>query len=138
VKRQIVTDGAPQAIGPYSQAVEAGPYLFCSGQIALDPAGGAVVPGGVEAQTRRVLENLRAVLEAAGSDLGQVVKTTVFLTDMADFAAMNGVYAEFFPEKPPARSTVAVVGLPKGVAVEIEAVALRGAGPGLQPHELAR
>jgi len=138
MKRQIVTDGAPKAIGPYSQAIEAGPYLFCSGQIALDPAGGTLVSGGVEAQTRRVLENLKAVLEAAGSGLGQVVKTTVFLTDMADFAAMNGVYAEYFPARPPARSTVAVLGLPKGVAVEIEAVALRSDGSGLQPHELTR
>lgn len=138
MKRQIVTERAPKAIGPYSQAIEAGPYLFCSGQIALDPASGELVAGGVEAQTRRVLANLKAVLEAAGSGLGQVIKTTVFLTDMAEFAAMNGVYAEHFPATPPARSTVAVVGLPKGVAVEIEAVALRAGAPGLQPHEFAR
>jgi 2-iminobutanoate/2-iminopropanoate deaminase len=138
MKRQIATDSAPKAIGPYSQAIEAGPYLFCSGQIALDPASGELVSGGVEVQTRQVLDNLRAVLEAAGSSLGQVVKTTVFLTDMADFPAMNRVYAEYFREAPPARATVAVAGLPRGVAVEIEAVALRGSGPGLQPHEMTR
>lgn len=138
MKRQIVAEGAPEAIGPYSQAIEAGPYLFCSGQIALDPTTGEVVAGGVEAQTRRVLENLKVVLETAGSGLDRVVKTTVFLTDMADFVTLNGVYAEYFLEKPPARSTVAVASLPKGVAVEIEAVALRGEGPGLKAYELAR
>jgi len=138
VKRPIATDSAPKAIGPYSQAIEAGPYLFCSGQIALDPGTGEVVAGGVNAQARRVLENLKAVLEAAGSGLDRVVKTTVFLTDMADFAALNAVYTEYFSDKPPARSTVAVAALPKGVAVEIEAVALRGEGPGLQGYELAR
>jgi len=136
MKKQIVTDRAPAAIGPYSQAIAAGPYLFCSGQIALDPATGQVVAGGIETQTRRVLENLKAVLEAAGSGLDRVVKTTVFLAEMADFAAMNGVYAEYFGGKPPARSTVQVAGLPKAVAVEIEAVALRGEGPGLSPIEL--
>ncbi|MBE0618227.1 MAG: RidA family protein [Proteobacteria bacterium] len=136
MKTQIVADGAPAAIGPYSQAIVAGPYLFCSGQIALDPASGQVVAGGVEDQTRRVLENLKAVLEAAGSGLDQVLKTTVFLVDMADFSAMNEVYAQYFREKPPARSTVQVAGLPKDVAVEIEAVALRGEEPGLGPSEL--
>lgn len=137
MKTQIVTNQAPAAIGPYSQAIAAGPYLFCSGQIALDPATGQVVSGGIEVQTRQVLENLKAVLEAAGSGLGQVVKTTVFLADLADFAAMNGVYARYFGGTPPARSTVQVAGLPRAVAVEIEAVALRGEASGLSPVELA-
>lgn len=136
MKTQIATDRAPAAIGPYSQAIAAGPYVFCSGQIPLDPPTGQVVPGGIEAQTRQVLENLRAVLEAAGSRLDLVVKTTVFLSDMGDFAAMNAVYAAYFGEKPPARSTVQVAALPKAVAVEIEAVALRGEGPALGVHEL--
>jgi 2-iminobutanoate/2-iminopropanoate deaminase len=136
MKTQIVTDRAPAAIGPYSQAIAAGPYVFCSGQIPLDPDTGQVVFGGIEAQTRQVLENLRAVLEAAGSRLDLVVKTTVYLADMADFSAMNGVYAGYFGDKPPARSTVQAAALPKAVAVEVEAVALRGEGPGLGLHEL--
>ncbi|MCO5170456.1 MAG: Rid family detoxifying hydrolase [Planctomycetes bacterium] len=122
----VSTPHAPAAIGPYSQAVVAGDLVFCSGQIALRPDG-ALEQGGVEAETRQVLTNLRAVLEAAGSSLGRVVKTTVFLRDMADFQAMNGVYAEFFPGAAPARATVAVAGLPRGVRVEVEAVAVRGA-----------
>lgn len=136
MKTQIATDRAPAAIGPYSQAIAAGPYVFCSGQIPLDPATGQVAAGGIEAQTRQVLENLRAVLEAAGSRLELVVKTTVFLADLGDFAAMNSVYAAYFPEKPPARSTVQVEALPRAAAVEIEAVALRGEGPTLGLHEL--
>lgn len=136
MKTQIATDRAPAAIGPYSQAIAAGPYVFCSGQIPLDPATGQVAAGGIEAQTRQVLENLRAVLEAAGSRLELVVKTTVFLADLGDFAAMNSVYAAYFPEKPPARSTVQVAALPRAAAVEIEAVALRGEGPTLGLHEL--
>ena len=123
-KNIIHTDKAPQAIGPYSQAVRTETMVYTAGQIGLDPATMEVVSGGVEAETRQVLNNLKQVLEAADSGLNYVVKTTVFLRDMADFPRMNAVYAEFFPEHPPARSTVAVVTLPKNVAVEIEAVAL--------------
>jgi 2-iminobutanoate/2-iminopropanoate deaminase len=123
-KKIISTDQAPKAIGPYSQAIQIEGLVFTAGQIGLDPATMEIVEGGVEAQTRQVLTNLKRVLEAADSGLNYVVKTTVFLTDMANFAAMNAVYSEFFPENPPARSTVAVVGLPKGGLVEIEAVAL--------------
>lgn len=129
-KKIIQTDKAPQAIGPYSQAVRAGSLVYTSGQIGLDPASMEVVGGGVEAETRQVFANLKHVLEAADSGLNYVVKTTVFLRDMADFAKMNAVYAEFFPQNPPARSTVAVAGLPKGVAVEIEVVALVAPGHG--------
>jgi len=121
----IRTEHAPAAIGPYSQAVVVGDLVFTAGQIALDPTSGKVVEGGVEPQTARVMENIAAVLEAAGSSLSQVVKTTVFLTDMADFPAMNKVYAEAFGDHKPARATVAVAGLPLGVRVEIEAVATR-------------
>ena len=126
----VSTEKAPAAIGPYSQAVVAGPYVFCSGQIPLDPATGGLVPGGIEAQTRQALDNLSAVLAAAGSCLEDVVKTTVFLSDLSDFAAMNGVYAAYFHAAPPARSTVQVAALPKGAALEIEAVAVRGQGMG--------
>jgi len=125
MKREIVrTGGAPKAIGPYSQAVKAGGFVFCSGQIPLDPATGELVGGGVETQTRRVMENLKAVLEAAGSSLDKVVKTTVFLKDMNSFAKMNETYGEFFKADPPARATVEVARLPKDVLVEIEVVAL--------------
>ncbi len=123
-KKIVSVEHAPQAIGPYSQAVVTDFFVFTAGQIGLDPATMELVPGGVDAQTRQVLTNLKHVLEAAGSSLDRVVKTTVFLTDMAHFAAMNAVYAEFFPQNPPARSTVAVAALPKGALVEIEAVAL--------------
>lgn len=123
-KKIILTDKAPGAIGPYSQAVRTEQMVYTAGQIGLDPATMEIVSGGVEAETRQVLNNLKQVLEAANSGLNYVVKTTVFLRDMADFPRMNAVYAEFFSENPPARSTVAVAGLPKGVAVEIEAVAL--------------
>lgn len=123
-KTVVQTDNAPKAIGPYSQAVRTDSMVFTAGQIALDPATMELVPGGVEEQTRQVLTNLRNVLEAAGTDLSNVVKTLVFLQDMSDFPKMNAVYAEFFGENPPARSTVAVAGLPKGGLVEIEAVAL--------------
>lgn len=125
-RRVVQTKEAPAAIGPYSQAVVAGGFVFCSGQIALDPATGAVVDGDVKAQAERVLANLRAVLEAAGSGLGRVVKTTIFLKSMGDFAAVNEVYARHFASEPPARSTVAAAGLPRDVLVEIEAVALVG------------
>lgn len=120
----ITSQQAPQAIGSYSVAIRSGNLVFASGQIGLDPTTGELVSGGVEAQTRQALTNLRHVLEAAGSGLHAVVKTTVFLRNMADFPAMNAVYAEFFPENPPARSTVAVAGLPKEALVEIEAIAL--------------
>jgi 2-iminobutanoate/2-iminopropanoate deaminase len=125
-KEIITTDGAPQAIGPYSQAVRAGGFVFCSGQIAMDPNSGELIAGDIGAQTERVLQNLKAVLEASGADLGQVVKCTVFLADMDDFAAMNEVYGRFFPENSPARAAVEVSRLPRGVGVEIEAIAFVG------------
>ncbi len=121
----VQTSAAPAAVGPYSQAVKAGGWVFCSGQIALDPGSGALVCGGVAAETDRVLRNLTAVLEAAGLSPADVVKTTVFMTDLADFPAMNEVYARFFPSDPPARSTVQVAALPRGGHVEIEAIASR-------------
>ena len=123
-KKIVSTEKAPKAIGPYSQAIRTENLVFTAGQIGLDPATMNIVEGGIEAQTRQVLTNLKHVLEAADSGLNFVVKTTVFLQTMNDFAAMNAVYAEFFPENPPARSTVAVAGLPKGAMVEIECVAL--------------
>ncbi len=123
-KKEIVaTDKAPQAIGPYSQAVKVGPLVYTAGQIGIDPATGEIVPSGVEAETRQALTNLKHVLEAAGASLATVVKTTVFLRDINDFAKMNAVYAEFFTEGFPARSAVQAAALPKGAAVEIEAVA---------------
>lgn len=121
----IHSDQAPKAIGPYSQAVSYGDVVYTAGQIALDPATMEVVAGGVTEQTERVMANLRAVLEAAGSDFSRVLKTTVFLADMADFAAMNEVYGRAFGDHRPARSTVAVAGLPRGVRVEIEVVAVK-------------
>lgn len=127
-KKIIRTNKAPQAIGPYSQAVRTGNMVYTAGQIGLDPATMEIVSGGVEAETRQALNNLKQVLEAANSGLNYVVKTTVFLRDMADFPKMNAVYAEFFPKDPPARSTVAVASLPKGVAVEIETIALATPG----------
>ena len=123
-KKIVSTEKAPKAIGPYSQAIRTESLVFTAGQIGLDPATMEIVPDGVEAQTRQVLTNLKHVLETADSGLKYVVKTTVFLQDMADFAKMNAVYAEFFPENPPARSTVQVAGLPKGGLVEIECIAL--------------
>ena len=127
--RSIVrTAQAPAAIGPYSQAVVVPVgdkrMVFCSGQIALDPGTGTVIEGDVAAQTRQVLENLGAVLAAAGASFAQVVKTTVFLADMADFSTVNAIYGERFPHDPPARSTVAAAGLPRNVRVEIDAIAL--------------
>jgi 2-iminobutanoate/2-iminopropanoate deaminase len=119
----VATSGAPRAIGPYSQALRAGGFLFTAGQVGFDPTTGELVDGGIAEQTRRVLQNIRAILEAGGSGLAQVVKTTVFLVDMADFAAMNEAYAEAFGTHRPARSTVAVAALPRGARVEIEAVA---------------
>jgi len=125
-RETVRTEAAPAAIGPYSQAVRKGGLLFLSGQIPLDPSSGKVVEGDAAAQTRRVLENLSAVLHAAGAGLGDVVKTTVYLRDMNDFAAMNEVYAEFFPREAPARAAVQVARLPKDVAVEIDAIAVPG------------
>ncbi len=124
MQRQVISsDKAPKAIGPYSQAIRVGDFVFCAGQAALDPATGNLVPGGIEAETRQVLKNLSVVLQAAGTSMSQVVKTTVFLLDMNEFAKMNAVYAEFFPSNPPARSTVQVARLPKDARVEIEVVA---------------
>ncbi len=127
-ERQVIaTTQAPQAIGPYSQAIAAGSLVFCSGQIALDPASGQMSTGDVTEQTHQALRNLQAVLQAAGTDLGQIVKTTVFLVDMSDFAAMNAVYATYFTDRPPARSTIAVAALPRGARVEVECIALASA-----------
>jgi 2-iminobutanoate/2-iminopropanoate deaminase len=126
VREIIHTDRAPHAIGPYSQAVRAGNLVFASGQIPTDPATGEFVSGGIAEQTEQVLRNLSAVLEAAGTSLDRVVKTTVFLADMVDFAAMNDVYARFFASEPPARATVAAAGLPRNARVEIDAIALVG------------
>lgn len=123
-KKIVSTDKAPKAIGPYSQAILAGNLVYTAGQVGLDPETMELVEGGVEAQTRQVLTNLKHVLESVDSGLNFVIKTTVFLQDMGDFAKMNAVYAEFFPENPPARSTVQVAGLPKEALVEIECVAL--------------
>ncbi len=126
-KNVVATDKAPQAIGPYSVAIKAGGFVFTSGQIGLVPETMTLVEGGVEAEVRQVLTNLRNVLEASGVTLEDVVKTTVFLKDMNDFTKVNAIYAEFFTNKPPARSAVAVAALPKGALVEIEAVALNPA-----------
>jgi 2-iminobutanoate/2-iminopropanoate deaminase len=120
----IATDKGPKAIGPYSQATRAGGFVFTAGQLGLDPASGQFTAGDIAGQTRRALQNIQGILEAAGTSLAQVVKTTVFLADMNDFAAMNAVYAEFFGSNPPARSTVQVARLPKDGRVEIEAVAI--------------
>jgi 2-iminobutanoate/2-iminopropanoate deaminase len=125
--QKIETNAAPAAIGPYSQAIQAGGVLFLSGQIPLDPATGTIVAGGIEAQTRQVLANLRAVLQAAGLDFANLVKTTIFLVDLNDFAVVNGIYGECFAGAvPPARATVQVVALPKGALVEIEGIAVEG------------
>ena len=123
-KKVIKTDKAPKPIGPYSAGVRAGHLIFTAGQIGLDPLTAEVVPGGIQAETRQVFRNLQGILEAAGSSLQEIVKTTVFLRDMNDFAQMNTIYAEFFYQDYPARSTIQVSALPKGVAVEIEAIAL--------------
>jgi 2-iminobutanoate/2-iminopropanoate deaminase len=124
MREVVCTKDAPQAIGPYSQAIKANGFVFTSGQIALDPSTQQVVVGDVAAQTERVLRNLSEILEAAGSGLGKVVRSTVFLKDMNDFAAMNQVYAKYFSSAPPARSTVEVARLPKDVLVEIDVIAL--------------
>ncbi|UCD19833.1 MAG: reactive intermediate/imine deaminase [candidate division WOR-3 bacterium] len=123
MKSIVKTNNAPEAIGPYSQATKAGGFVFTAGQIAIDPGTGAVAAGGIAEQTKRVMMNLEAVIEAAGSNMSSVVKTTVYLTKPEDFAPMNEVYAQFFPSHPPARTTVFVSSLPMNVAVEIDAIA---------------
>ena len=129
MSREIIsTDAAPRAIGPYSQAMRAGGFLFLSGQIALDPRREQLVGGDIKQQTRRVLENVKALLQAAGSALNRVVKCTVFLADMNDFGAMNEEYGSFFQEEPPARTTVAASRLPRGALVEIDVIAVVGEG----------
>ncbi len=125
MQKAISTNQAPSAIGPYSQAIEVGNFVFASGQIALDPATGAIVEGGIVEQTRQALTNAQNILKSAGTDLAHVVKTTVYLDNMDDFAAMNEVYAQFFSEPFPARSAVAVEKLPKGALVEIEVLAVK-------------
>ncbi|HEY0791580.1 MAG TPA: RidA family protein [Chthoniobacterales bacterium] len=127
MKTVVVSPNAPAALGPYSQAIAAGPWVFCSGQVPLDPKTGELVGSDVPAQTRQVLRNLEAVLSAAGVQLAQIVKTTVFMTDLGRFAEMNAEYTRFFAEDPPARSTIQVVALPKGAQVEIEAIAVKPA-----------
>jgi 2-iminobutanoate/2-iminopropanoate deaminase len=125
-KREIIaTSHAPAAIGPYSQAVQIGDLIYTAGQIPLVPATGKLIEGGIEEQTRQVMQNLSQILEAAGSSLAYVVKTTIFVTNLGDFAALNKVYSSFFADAPPARSTVQVAALPLGANVEIEAVAVR-------------
>lgn len=126
-RHAISTSGAPGAIGPYSQAIASEDLVFCSGQVGLDPVTGELVEGGVEAQAERALRNLAAVLDAAGCSFDDVVKTTIFLADIADFAAVNAIYARFVADPPPARSTFAVGALPKGARVEIEAIARHSA-----------
>jgi 2-iminobutanoate/2-iminopropanoate deaminase len=124
MKREVIkTERAPKAIGPYEQALKLDGWVFTSGQIPLDPKSGAMVEGGIGAQTRQVLENLRGVLEAAGTSMGRVVKATVYMTNLADFQKMNEVYAEFFPQDKPVRSTVGVASLPRGALVEIDLIA---------------
>lgn len=122
-KRQIQSTAAPAAIGPYSQAVQAGDLIFYSGQIPLDPRTGVLVEGGIATQTRQVMANMAAMLKASGRSFDDVVKTTIYLTDLADFAAVNDIYGEFFGEVPPARACVQVAALPKGAAIEIEWIA---------------
>jgi 2-iminobutanoate/2-iminopropanoate deaminase len=126
MKEILSTDRAPQAIGPYSQGVKAGGFLFLSGQIALDPVTGELVAGGVAVETERVMENIAGLLDAAGLDFSAVVKTTIYLTDLAAFGVVNGIYGRRFPVTPPARSTVQVTALPRGACVEIEIIALSG------------
>jgi 2-iminobutanoate/2-iminopropanoate deaminase len=124
--KEITTRNAPKAIGPYAQAVAAGDLIFLSGQVALDPATGELVKGSIEEEATRVLENLKAVLEAAGTGFDRVLKTTVYLTDFADFEAMNRIYARYFGSAKPARATVRVAGLPRGGRIEMDAIALPG------------
>ncbi|MEM2201773.1 MAG: RidA family protein [Ignisphaera sp.] len=125
VKEIVYTDKAPKPIGPYSQAIRVGPWLFLSGQIPIDPATGGVVEGDIEVQTRRVLENIKAILEVAGYTLGDVVKVTVYLVDLNDFQKFNKIYGEYFNEKPPVRTTVQVAALPRGARVEVDVIAYK-------------
>jgi len=125
-KKVVQTSEAPAAIGPYSQAIDTGSIVFCSGQIALGADKNAAIPSDIQGQTEQVMKNVGAVLKAAGLGFSHVVKTTIFLTDMADFAVVNEIYGRHFPENPPARSTVGVSALPRGVQVEVEVVAARG------------
>lgn len=125
-RERVSTSDGPQAIGPYSQAIAAGELVFVSGQIPIDPATGELIEGGIEEQTDRAMKNLKAIIEAAGSSMSRVVKTTVYITDMDDFQAMNGVYGRYFEgDEPPARAAIQAGRLPKGVSVEIEAIALK-------------
>lgn len=124
MKSLITTPHAPKAIGPYTQAIKANGFIFCSGQIALDPVTGTLVSGGIQEQAQRVMENLKAVLEAAGTSLSKVVKTTCYLKNISDFALFNEVYGSFFDENPPARETVEVARLPKDTLIEVSAVAV--------------
>ena len=125
MKTVISTTEAPAAVGPYSQAIAAGPFVFCSGQIPLQPETGTLIEGDISSQTERVLQNIAAVLRSHGLGMEHVVKTTVFLTDLSHFGEMNAAYARYFPNDPPARSTIQVAALPKGANVEIEAIALK-------------
>lgn len=125
MKKVIHTDNAPKAVGPYSQAVQMGDFLFCSGQISIDPKTNEVFTGDIKTQTEMVMKNIEAVLSASNMNFGNIIKTTIFIMNMSDFATVNEVYAKSFKEAPPARSTVAVAGLPKGVNVEIEVIAHR-------------
>ena len=124
MKKIISTADAPAAVGPYSQAVRVGSTIYCAGQIPLDPKSGQIVSGGIDAQTRRVMENITAVLKAEGLTFDHIVKTTIFLMDLADFQTVNEIYGSYFKQQPPARSTVQVAGLPKGARVEIEVIAV--------------
>jgi 2-iminobutanoate/2-iminopropanoate deaminase len=130
MKKIISTSEAPAAVGPYSQAIRIGNFVFCSGQIPLDPKTGAIVPGDVNAQTRRVMENIAAVLRAEGLNFGNIIKTTIFLVNLADFQAVNELYGSYFKSDPPARSTVQVAALPKNAQVEIEVLAATNANDG--------
>jgi 2-iminobutanoate/2-iminopropanoate deaminase len=123
LKKQIQTNAAPAAIGPYSQAIQVGELIFFSGQIPLDPKSGVMVTGGIVEQTRQVMANMQALLSASGLDFANVVKTTIYLTDLGDFATVNQIYGEFFPDVPPARACVQVAALPKGATVEVEWIA---------------
>jgi 2-iminobutanoate/2-iminopropanoate deaminase len=125
MKKVVSTDGAPKAIGPYSQGIDTGSLVFVSGQIPLDPATGQLVGGTIAEQTERVIQNVKAILAASGLELAHVVRTTVYLVDLGEFAAMNEVYARHFPKDPPARATVQVAALPKGARIEIDAIAIR-------------
>ncbi|MGZ3775854.1 MAG: RidA family protein [Bdellovibrio sp.] len=125
MKKVIQTDSAPKAVGPYSQAIQMGDFLYCSGQISIDPKTNEVFTGDIKTQTEMVMKNIESVLGASGMDFNNIIKTTIFITNMNDFLTVNEIYAKFFKETPPARSTVAVAGLPKGVSVEIEVIAHR-------------